>query len=501
MSFVEDMFSSGNGAGFRATGPSEADLANAGANVQGSYQQQLDFVNALNNQGGLANQTNVFNQQQGLANQLQNIGNGQGPNPALAQLNQQTGRNVANQAALMAGQRGGSANTGLMARQAANQGANLQQQAVGQGATLQAQQQLAALQQLQNQQASMGNMANTQVNQRQAGLTGLNQNALQNQANVYGLQSNVNSTNAGIAGGNQAAQGNMLGNMMGAVGSVGNLFGGGGGGAASGGGGLMAGGAGDAIGSGAADLTMIAASGGMVPKYAEGGETVASDPLMDPIVSKEVAVQGTPKIEGPSSKVGQMFNAQAQMPAAPAKSGGGNPLGGLSQLAGPAMKAGMNYLTHEALPYIGEFFGGLGTAAGASGTMMAGGAGDAIIGIGGAAAAPETIAAVGTAAPALAVAAHGGKVPALVSPGEQYIPPNKVKEAAKGKALQVGEKIPGKPKHPGNDYRNDTVKKDLSPGGVVIPNEIMQSKDAEKKAAAFVRDILAKNKLHSKKSK
>jgi hypothetical protein len=85
-------------------------------------------------------------------------------------------------------------------------------------------------------------------------------------------------------------------------------------------------------------------------------------------------------------------------------------------------------------------------------------------------------------------AAEGGRVPAMVSKGEQYLPPSEAKKVVKGEKspLKAGERIPGKPKYPGNDYRNDVVPKTLKEGGIVIPNEIMQSKDAEKKAQAFV---------------
>jgi len=93
------------------------------------------------------------------------------------------------------------------------------------------------------------------------------------------------------------------------------------------------------------------------------------------------------------------------------------------------------------------------------------------------------------------MAAHGGRVPALVSPGEQYLPPKEVKKVAKGEKspLKAGERIPGIPKHPGNDYRNDVVPKTLQEGGIVIPNAVMQSKDPHKAAIAFVHATIAKN--------
>ena len=93
-------------------------------------------------------------------------------------------------------------------------------------------------------------------------------------------------------------------------------------------------------------------------------------------------------------------------------------------------------------------------------------------------------------------AAEGGRVDALVSPGEQYLPPKAVKKVLKdGKnPLSVGERIPGKPKFKGNDYRNDTVPKKLEEGGVVIPNEVMQKPNAHWEAMKFVHAHMAKSK-------
>lgn len=82
---------------------------------------------------------------------------------------------------------------------------------------------------------------------------------------------------------------------------------------------------------------------------------------------------------------------------------------------------------------------------------------------------------------------QGGKVPALVSPNEIYLKPNAAQAVAKGKAdpKSVGEKIPGKAKVSGDSLKNDTVKKDLDVGGVVVPRSIATTGDS-KKIAAFV---------------
>src|SRR5882672_3276711 len=141
--------------------------------VVNDINQQQQFVDALGGQNGIGNQSNVFNQQQMLANQLGRQAQGQGPNPALNQLSMTTGQNIANQAALMAGQRGVGNNPGLAARNIANQGAAIQQQATGQAALQRAQQQLAAQQQLQAQQGQMAGLASQQVGQQHSALQGM----------------------------------------------------------------------------------------------------------------------------------------------------------------------------------------------------------------------------------------------------------------------------------------------------------------------------------------
>ena len=189
---------------------------NATTNAQGGISQQQALVNALAAQNGVQNQSDVYNQLQGVAN-------GTGANPALAQLNQSTGQNVQNQAALMAGQRGAGTNAGLIARQAAQQGASTQQQSAGQAATLQAQQSLNALSQ-------MGSLSTSQVNQQQSGLNSLNsqlsnqQNSALNYTNALGgLSSQQNAQQLGLSQA-QTQQANartgMWGNILGSAASA-----------------------------------------------------------------------------------------------------------------------------------------------------------------------------------------------------------------------------------------------------------------------------------------
>lgn len=342
-------------------------------NVQDSIAQQQAFAQALQGQNGIQNQSNVFNQ-------LQQQALGQGPNPAQQLLANQTGNNAAEQAALMAGQRGSSANSGLIARQAAQQGANLQQQAAGQGAALQAQQSANAL-------GQMGNMAGQQVAQQGNALQGYN-NAIQggmgnianqNQAAIASTDS-INRANSAVDAQTANQQGNMMGNMMGAIGK----------GAESLWGGIsdLWGGAAEGIGgfAGAGAAEMLPAVGGMAETYG---------PYL-------VAAKGG-QVPQPMSHVGQHFHKMAK----------------------------------------------------------------------------------------------GGTVPALVSPGEVYLKPEQVQQVAKGaNPMQIGEKIPGKPKVSGarDSYQNDFVKRDLKEGGIILPRSVTKSDNPHKHADAFVSAILARKK-------
>lgn len=396
-------FAGPNGANI--TNPVEAgQTATAYQQSQDAQAQQRNLLAALQGQNGIQNQSNVYNQLQGVAN-------GTGPNPAQAMLAQQTGQNVANQAALMAGQRGAGANAGLIARQAAQAGGNLQQQAVGQGATMQANQSLNAI-------GQAGQLAGQQVGQQQNQTnqnTGSQQaqqqmlyNATQgvNQAQVSN-QASINAANAGLANTNLQGQQGMIGGIMNGIG-------------------------------GAAGLAK--AQGGMIHAYAGGGDVSAS---------------------GPQSSFGKMLSGMGSS----MQSGGyGNPgANALAQGMGNFTGALMAPRPMTTTPMGGPIAGGQGENMGMQNTMMA---------------------------------ANGGKVPALVSPGEQYIPPQEVKQVAEGKKdpLKAGEKIPGTPKYPGNDYRNDTVSKTLDEGGLVIPNAIMQSKNPHWAAKKFVEEELAKGK-------
>ena len=268
--------------------------------TQSGLAQQQAFVQALQGQNGVGNQSSVFNQLQGVAN-------GTGPNPAQAQLAQSTGANTANQAALMAGQRGSSANPALIARQAAMQGGANQQQAAGQAATMQAQQSLGAMNQL-------GGIAGQQVQQQAQGNQAYNQaaqgqqqnllNSIQGQNNAaVGSQASVNAANSAgataVMGNQAAAIGGLAKGAGSAAGMAGGGVGGGGGGAA-----MMLAAEGGSVPHFSDFLTQKFASGGKVQALVSPGERYLSPGAVksvekgaNPMTSGE-KIQGTPKVGG-----------------------------------------------------------------------------------------------------------------------------------------------------------------------------------------------------------
>ncbi len=183
------------------------------ANVEKGLGGQQAFLSALQGQNGIQNQSNVFNQMQGIAN-------GTGANPAQAMLNNSTGQNVANQAAIMASARGAGANPALMARQAAMQGANIQQDAAGQAAALQAQQQIAALNNMQGiagQQVTNQGQATNAFSNAAQGAYGQTQNAAANfNNNITGLQGQQVQAEEN----DKKREANIIGGITGGLGSV-----------------------------------------------------------------------------------------------------------------------------------------------------------------------------------------------------------------------------------------------------------------------------------------
>lgn len=441
-------------------------------------------ANQLNNaytgaQTGLNNQNNIANtlipqvggaaaNQNALAGQLYGMTQGTGPNPALAQLAQATGQNVANQGALMAGQRGAGANAGLIARQAAQQGAQTQQQAVGQAATLEAQQQIAA-------QQNLANLANQQIGQA-AGAVGGQNSAQQNEQNLLqgantafnntnaGMQSNINNVNAQTAAANSGIAGKVLGGVASGASSV-------------------LGALGFAEGGEVHDHIKMAemnAASLMHHKknYASGGVTIAPNPLLGNQTTGGPQVM-MPQYTQPVGSAGPNIEATHITP-------GDNGL--------PDMSEGLGKLSDK-------IFSKKAGIASEDGSDIAGGYGDTSSNMstspGGelasdvftqyAAGGGEIKGPHDSHVANFLAMSKGGEVPAKVSPGEIYLRPDQVKEVLHKGAnpLKIGYKFPGKSKVKGDSTKNDTVPATLEDGGIVIKRSIVNKNDPDK-ASLFV---------------
>lgn len=411
-------------------GTNNNQLNNAYQGVQGGLNQVQDLANTLVPSAnlGVQNQDLV---QQSLVNQL----NGVGPNPAQAALNQNTMNNVNQQAALMAGQRGAGANAGLIAREAAQQGAQTQQQAVGQQANLQAQQQIAA-------QQGLGNLASQQIGQAGTGVQAVN-TAQQNEqgllqgantgmnSTLAGQQASINSTNAATASKNASGIGGLVGGLAGAVGSIFSGFAHGGdvhkmaaGGEANWGGQYNqtpGGGVGG-------NFASFQDSGGDGNALSEGlnaaGEGIA-DYRNKPSASEEMNLGAGPAMETGAAQPSAYFEGVL------------------------AAHGGMMPYEHH-LNHVHNYFSGGPT---------------------------------------------GNSVDAMVTPGEHYLTPHDVHKVIHEGAdpLKLGHKFPGKPKKPGHDdYANDVLPAKLQEGGVVLDLETLKKKSPDA-ARKFVHKAVAKH--------
>lgn len=448
--------------------------------------QQQSLANQLGAANGLQTQQGAIQGLQGAAGMYGDIAQGRGPNPAMAALNQATGQNVANQAALMAGQRGAGANAGLLARQAAQQGGALQQQAVGQGATMQAQQQINALQGLtgtqqaiggmggqqlaaqQAQQQAMANQANLMAGQ-QIGATQANaQASLANQAQLQQALQGVNASNVAAQGNVNAANASLANTQMQGQQAVT--------------GGLMQG-AGHVLGS------MFGAKGGEVKKMASGGTIAAPQPI------------GPAPVAGPQSSYGNFLsNWQTGRESMPGTLGSQSMFNFGDEGGRAAMQKGASGLGGGAMMGIGKL-AGLGGGAAAVGSTFGGqgtealGGGEGVysegVGEGDIDAATSELGeelpaesgeaageAAGETAADTAVAAHGGM---LADRGGPVAAKSSSQKAVKS----------------GDHYDNDKVPAKLSEGEIVLPRSVTMSSDPIRSSADFVRKVLAKRKVRA----
>lgn len=518
MAFIGSMFSNSNGAGFDATANQAPatqltqggiDLSNAQAGSNGG--QTITSQPGLNGTTQMVGPSGIAQESQaaasGLAATNAQLQQQQKNGSALAQsqLTQATGQNIQNAAGMVSSQKG--LNGALAARQASENATSANQQAGNQSAQLQAQTQMSA---------------NQQLSSNLLGQQGIYQGALANQ----------NNTQAAIAAGNQANQAQALGGVTGGFGQA---------------------------------AFPSLAKGGMVRKRYDDGGMVSptADVMPNPPADLPNPTEATSAIAGASGPtIASGTKAAGAEPngatgvtndGAPSKSGGSSG-GGLSSMMGllalladggsvppPATGADGSALMANPTPMpanttsasgpksnMAKMLKGMMTSQKPSSQSQMSPKQSGFANIGAAAArgisslfggndfnaqgepsqAPQGADAQFTNPTPEPAMAKGGKVPALVSPGERYLPPSEAKKVVEGKksAMKAGEKIPGKPKVAGakNSYANDTVPKTLQEGGIVIPRSVTQGKDAQSQAHKFVAAHFAQGRrgsLPGKKAK
>lgn len=407
--------------------------------ISNGYSAQNATTNpAFTSQPGLAANANIANQnyqavnplQANLAAQLLAQSQGQGPNIANLQLQQATNQNNQQAAGALASQRG--MNPALAQRIISQQQAMNNQNSAGQSGILRAQQQLAA-------QQGLANVYGQQATEANANLAA-NESALGNQNNAVVSATNAaNQANAQIAQNNTNQNAGIAGGIMNGVGSM---------------------------------MSMFGAEGGEVPKHLEkivikpgskvhplhlfnGGDFLGNFPVnqIDPGLAS-----------GPSGAANNLFGATAK----PIQQPGNNATGGGGGGGGAGGGGGGSNPLSGMMSMFGGSDGGGGIGGFAGGDMGSSGGGMAML-----------------------AAAKGGKVPAMLSPGELYIPPHKVHDVASGKekASEAGKRVPGKAKVKGNSLKNDTFPTELEAGGVVIKRtEAQNDKDAREFLLAIKAD-------------
>lgn len=419
---------------------------------------QQDLAGQLG--GGAQNQQNVFGQQQALANQLQNQANGQGPNPAQIQFGQNL--NAATQAAAgtIASEKGIS--PALQAQLIAQQQGAAGQNAASGSALMQSQQQLAAQQQLAQQQQALQNVAGTQVAQQQgqqnalAANTGNQVNQLQNQQGALQNVAGSQIANQGQALNNLNAQSqNEQGLLLNSIG-----------------------GQNQAQQAGQANVNN--ANAAMAQTNAKNSAGFANNLIF--------GTAGTSKGLLGGAKGGEVKKDKID----PVK--GKNPKFNMSKI--PEHFHPIIHIFHPHLmmadggeiPLISDDGSELGMSRPAGGGITG---------------------ALKQAGPMLAEAAmaEGGEATSTSSQTEPAPPydPNSdfAREVSKGFSEQMynggqanyqkGAMVPGKPKVNHNSVKNDVVPAILSPGEVVIPLNIMKSKDPVQGAADFVKALMDKH--------
>jgi hypothetical protein len=411
--------------------------ASAGYSTQLQNTENNNLIATYGNQGTLAQQLNAQ-------------ANGQGPNLAQAQLQQATDQNNQKAAGAAASQRG--MNPAIAQRIVAQNAAATNQAAAGQSATLRAQQQL-------NAEGAEGNVYGQQGQEMVSGLNTL-----------AAAQTAANTTNAQTASSNQG----LFGSIFAHGGEVKAL---------------------------PKHLQLMTVSNGekIHPVHLAQGGLLGSNfsgSLMGLIKGLwSSGVSATPATT-PASTQANISSQNAQMGAGPSQvdaNGNLTSAGTQSQISqqnadmmsGPSTMDSTGMTEAPGVEDTTEMAGGAADAGATDAAATEAGAaagaeeGDSLL---------ELAAAHGAKVPSN----HDRKVPAMISPGERFIPPHLVEAVRKGRipASKAAPKVPGKPKVAGDSEQNDIVPARLSPGGVVIPRskadndadarEFLQALQAEK---------------------
>ncbi len=464
--------------------------------------QKRNFNAEINS--GINNQAQSLQQQQGLANQLQLQSQGKGPNPALAQLQNTTQQNAAESAGNYAQNR--SINAGLAARSASDLQSRANQQAGGQAAVMTANQQLASQNQLQNLYGQMGsqNLQGQQISQQ-------GQTAQNNAFN------NSNQVNANIAGANQTQAGGITGGLLGGLGTIGaGVLGGGSKATTDPGATESISSVGTDAGSSAAPSAGEALAsvpefkGGIINHYASGGPIVPNQIPSDTsqsIVGSDQTDRFNPY--GAQSQAGRALSGQA-----PAQDILQNQNGSKGKSAGSPMAGGIASALPLGVGAFGLFKNWVGGEdhAGTMNNLQQASQGKGTtntpgnieqgainrpsgtgIGIGAGPTQPNT---GSFATPPSVTESNGNGASGKSIPGVTVLASNGGKIR---KDMRNGGPVAGKAKVKGDSPKNDTVPAMVSPGEVVIPRSVINSRDPAKKSADFVAAILAKKSMGKRK--
>lgn len=374
-----------------------------------------------------------------LAQQLQAQANGQGPNIANLQLQQATNQNNQNAAASLGSQRG--MNPALAQRIISQQQATNNQNAAGQSGVLRAQQQLAA----------QGALGNVYAQQAQEGAQNLN--------TLTQAQTAANNSNAAAAGQNAQIGGGLVGGILG----------------------------------GGAAALGLAKGGKVTPEHHLSQMLISAGHLIKPkkyaFGTDDGGVEASYVAED-SAAGGGIDPSHTDTPASQLITQSYNGPDPANQVVDTANAVSEANPIQANAKKPGAFGTGFANATkGGMGAAMAPVASPAFANV----PPPQLTQPNQISGLAPLLRAHGGKVPAMVSPGERFIPPQYVEAVKTGKikASKVAPKFPGKAKVKGDSEENDNIPKSLEEGGVVVPRT---KADNDSDAREFLQAIQADKK-------